>query len=230
MGATMQCRGGLYVSPTEPVTGDKCKNKKTEGEPYCADPDCRPCSIYGTIITGSNQMKDAPNAPDFNIKVEDAKALLRETAEVFAALPGMKASNPKDAIGSDKMPLHLWPGTATIMGSLGLLEGMLKYGRANWREAGVKASIYFDALARHSLKLFEGEDVDSDSGLPHECHMLACIAIIIDAKAAGKFIDDRQYPGGFHKLLAEMTPHVARLKAKYADRTPHHYTIADTKE
>lgn len=139
----------------------------------------------------------------------------------------LKESNPKDAIGSDKMPLHLWPETATVLGCLGLLDGALKYGRSNWRDAGVRASIYYDALRRHWSKWFEGEDVDTDSGLPHESHVLACVAIVVDAKACGKFIDDRQYKGGFIKMLNEMTPHVKRLKAAHASKRPKHWTIAD---
>jgi hypothetical protein len=60
----------------------------------------------------------------------------------------LKPSNPKDAIGSSKLPLHLWPETATLLGSLGLLDGMLKYGRAIFRAIGVRASIYYDACRR----------------------------------------------------------------------------------
>lgn len=141
----------------------------------------------------------------------------------------LKASNPKDLIGSGKLPMHLWPKTATVLGALGLLDGMLKYGRVNWRAAGVRASVYYDALDRHLSKWFEGEDLDEDSGLPHEAHMLACIAILVDAKAAGRFVDDRQYRGdGFRKLLKEMTPHVERLKEKHKLKAPRHFTIADT--
>lgn len=140
----------------------------------------------------------------------------------------MKLSNPKDVIGSDKMPFHLWPETATVLGCLGLLDGALKYGRSNWREAGVKASIYYDAARRHINKWFEGEDTDPDSGLPHISHALACLAIIVDAGAAGKLTDDRMVAGGYIKLLNEMTPHVARLKKLHADKSPKHYTIADT--
>lgn len=138
-----------------------------------------------------------------------------------------KPSNPKDAIGSDKMPLHLWPETATAMGCLGLLEGMLKYGRGNWRETGVRASIYVDALRRHVGAWFEGEDCAPDSGLPHLAHALACLAIIVDAEAAGNLVDDRQYPGGHREQLEALTPHVARLKAKYVDKDPKHWTIQD---
>jgi len=139
-----------------------------------------------------------------------------------------KPTNPKDAIGSDKLPYHLWPNTASVMGALGLLEGMLKYGRSNWRNAGVRFTIYYDAAQRHMDKLKAGEDIDEDSGLPHECHILACWAIIVDAKATGKFIDDRDYNGeGYTKLLKEMTPHVKRIKEKYKDRSPKHWTIED---
>jgi hypothetical protein len=113
------------------------------------------------------------------------------------------------------------------MGSLGMLDGMLKYGRANFRAIGIRYSIYIDALKRHVNALFEGEDLDPDSGLPHEAHVLACMAIIIDAKAAGKLNDDRQVNGGYRGLINSMTPHVERLKELYKDRTPHHYTIQD---
>lgn len=140
------------------------------------------------------------------------------------------SNNPKDAIGSDKLPLHLWPETATILGSLGLLEGMLKYGRSNFRAIGVRASIYYDACRRHLNKWFEGEDTDPDSGLPHLAHALACLAILVDAQAAGKLNDDRMIQGGYAELVAEMTPHVKRLKALHADKSPKHYTIADKKD
>ena len=138
-----------------------------------------------------------------------------------------KSTNPKDVLGGGRLPLHLWPETATAMGCLALLDGALKYGRCNFRPTGVRMSIYIDALKRHVNALFEGQDTDPFSGLPQESHILACIAIIVDAKAAGMLVDDRQYPGGYLKLVDELTPHVARLKALYVDKSPRHYTIAD---
>mgnify|MGYP001616136412 FL=1 len=140
-----------------------------------------------------------------------------------------KPTNPKDVIGSSKLPLHLWPETATVLGSLGLLDGALKYGRSNWRAKGIRMSIYADALKRHINSLFEGEDLDPDSGLPHEAHILACAAIIVDARAAKNLTDDRQYPGGYLTLAKAMTPHVARLKTQYRRRHPKHYTLKDAK-
>ena len=143
-----------------------------------------------------------------------------------------KLTNPKDAIGSTKLPLHLWPETASILGAMALLDGALKYGRANWRHDGARASIYFDACRRHLNKWFEGEDTDPDSGLPHLAHALASLAIIVDAEAMGELVDDRQFETAsegrrYAEFIDKLTPHVKRLKELYQDRTPKHWTIAD---
>src|SRR6201995_4690390 len=143
--------------------------------------------------------------------------------------PSTKPVNPKDGIGSTKLPLHLWPMSATAHGCLALLNGALKYGRANWRGTEVRASVYVAACMRHLGEWLEGQDVDADSGLHPLAHALACLAIILDAEAAGTLIDDRNYPGGYSALVEQLTPHVARLQAMYADvKPPHHWTILDT--
>ena len=140
-----------------------------------------------------------------------------------------KPTNPKDAIGSNKLPLHLWPATATAMGSVGMLNGALKYGRSNFRAIGVRSSIYVDAAMRHIAAWFEGEECDRDDGVPHLAAALSCLAIIVDAQAAGKLTDDRMVPGGYHELMDNLTQHVARLKALHAGKNPKHYTITDGK-
>lgn len=140
-----------------------------------------------------------------------------------------KLSNPKEIVGSGKLPLHLWPTTATAMGCIALLDGMGKYGRTNYRVHGVRASVYVDACKRHLDAWMEGEEVAEDSGVPHLAHALACLAIIVDSQAAGKLVDDRLVEGGYKGLVELLTPHVARIKALHADKTPHHYSIADNK-
>lgn len=141
-----------------------------------------------------------------------------------------KPTNPKDMIGSDKVPLHLWPETATVMGTMGLLDGALKYGRSNWRAVGIRLSIYVDALRRHTNAFFEGETIDPDSGLPHMSHILATAAIIVDAMASGNYTDDRMLAGGYRELIESLTPEVARLKQKHEGRDPRHFTIADNEK
>lgn len=130
--------------------------------------------------------------------------------------------NPKDIVGTDKLPLHLWPTTATAMGSIALLNGALKYGRSNWRHTGVRSSVYVDACQRHLAAWFEGEESDEE-GVPHLSAALACLAIIVDCQAAGKLKDDRQFPGGHRKLIDSLTPHVKRLRELHADKSPTHY-------
>lgn len=140
------------------------------------------------------------------------------------------AINPKDAIGSAKLPLHLFPNTAIAMGSIACLNGMLKYGRSNFRAVGIRASIYYDAAKRHLDAWFEGEECDPDDGVPHLAAALACVAIIIDAQATYKLNDDRMIEGGYRKLVNELSPHVDRLKKLHSKRTPKHYTITDNKK
>jgi hypothetical protein len=138
-----------------------------------------------------------------------------------------KPTNPKDQLGADKVPLHLWPETATILGSMAMLDGALKYGRSNFRAMGARASIYVDAVRRHLGRWFEGEDLDPDSGLPHLAHALASLAILVDAHAAGRLTDDRAFPGGALALMAAMAPEVARLRALHEGKAPKHYTRSD---
>jgi hypothetical protein len=144
-----------------------------------------------------------------------------------AATPTEKLTNPKDIVGSNKLPLHLFPLTAVAAGCLAFLEGVLKYGRSNFRVVGVRSSIYYDAARRHLDSWFEGEDIDPESGIDHLGKALACIAVLIDAKAAGKLNDDRMVRGGYAEHVARLTPLVAELKARHADKSPTHYTIAD---
>ena len=130
--------------------------------------------------------------------------------------------NPKDVVGSNKLPLHLWPTTASAMGCIALLNGALKYGRSNWRHTGVRSSVYVDACQRHLAAWFEGENEDEE-GVPHLSAALACLAIIVDCQAAGKLKDDRQFPGGHRKLIDSLTPHVKRLRELHSDKSPTHY-------
>lgn len=138
-----------------------------------------------------------------------------------------KPVNPKDSIGSTKLPIHLWPETATIVGSLGLMDGAGKYGRSNYRATPVRASIYYDACRRHLAKWFAGEDRDKESSLPHMSHALACLAIIVDAQAARTLIDDRNFNDGYSNLVEELTPLVNHIVETHRDKNPKHYSIKD---
>lgn len=141
---------------------------------------------------------------------------------------GAKDTNPKDGIGATKLPLSLVPATAIDVESLAFLNGALKYGRANWRACGVRASIYVDACRRHLSAWENGEECDAE-GVPHLGAARACLGIIIDAEACGKLNDDRPPSVDLTAYRARLTPIVASLTALHADRHPRHFSIADTK-
>lgn len=139
-----------------------------------------------------------------------------------------KDTNPKDAIGQGKLPLHLIPGTAKAYMATAFLEGALKYGKYNWRISGVRASIYLDALERHIEKWKNGEDCDPVTKVHHLASAMACLAIILDAGVCGKLTDDRPPRAPTSAIIDRMAQEVARLKELFADHDPHHCTIEDS--
>jgi hypothetical protein len=60
---------------------------------------------------------------------------------------------------------------------------------------------YIGALRRHLAAWVDGEQLAEDSGKPHLGHALACLAILVDAQAAGTLIDNRPAAGGATMLL-----------------------------
>lgn len=153
------------------------------------------------------------------------------SAEVVAdyTTPDLKPTNPKDAIGSDKLPMHLVPSSLIANASLAFLEGALKYGKYNWRVAGVRTSIYLDAMQRHIAKFQNGEWHDPITEVPHLASVIACAGIILDAVACNKLIDDR--PPQALAIAGDIdgaADHVKFLKSLFKDHSPKQYTIEET--
>ena len=142
--------------------------------------------------------------------------------------PDKKPTNPKDAIGSGKLPMHLIPGSAKAYLALAFLEGALKYGKYNWRIAGVRSSIYLDAMERHYEKWKNGEETDLLTGVPHLASIMACCAIILDARIVGKLTDDRPPTAPVSKLIDDLAPAVRHLQELFRDESPHQNTIEDS--
>jgi hypothetical protein len=139
-----------------------------------------------------------------------------------------KPTNPKDAIGSTKLPLGLVPSTINAEVALAYLEGALKYGRYNWRIAGVRASIYNDALERHRSKWWNGENADRRTRVKHLASIIACAGILLDAELCGKLTDDRPPAAPVADLIDGYEERVKFLIDLFKDHHPHQYTIADT--
>lgn len=103
----------------------------------------------------------------------------------------IKQSNPKDSVGTKKVPFSTvsFPVIAELGNSM--LEGARKYGRHNYRTVGVRASVYIDACFRHLSAWWEGEDIDKDSGTSHVIKAMACLMVLRDCMLNDKWVDDR---------------------------------------
>ena len=138
----------------------------------------------------------------------------------------VKDTNPKDAIGISKAPMSTVSAAVLMEVGVAMLEGASKYGRHNYRAAGVRASVYYDALMRHAMAWWEGEDLDPDSGMSHITKAIATLVVLRDAMIQDKFTDDR--PPRSAPFLPALNDTAAALLVKHADKHPRHYTIADS--
>jgi hypothetical protein len=114
-------------------------------------------------------------------------------------------TNPKDRLGTDKPNIWTIPPASIAYLSKIMELGAKKYGAFNWRSKKVKWTIYYSAAMRHLMAALDGEDADPESGYPHEAHAMACVAILLDAKATGNLVDDRPVKGKAAELMRSMT-------------------------
>lgn len=145
--------------------------------------------------------------------------------ETFGELPkpDTKETNPKEVVGIQKAPLSALPWQVLARVGLAMLEGACKYGRHNYRESGIRASVYFDAVVgRHLSAWWEGEDIDAASGLNHVDKAIAGLMVMRDGMLQGKFIDDRP-PSGQGLNFDELNASAKKIMTEHADKKPHHY-------
>ena len=102
-----------------------------------------------------------------------------------------KPSNPKDVVGSNKVPFSYVSAPVMLEVANGMLEGGLKYGRHNYRAVGVRASIYYDATMRHLMAWWEGEDEDGDLKISHVTKAICSLVVLRDSMLQGNWVDDR---------------------------------------
>jgi len=137
-----------------------------------------------------------------------------------------KATNPKDSVGTRKVPFSCVPAPVLSELAVALLEGARKYGRHNYRVAGVRMSVYYDATLRHLTSWWEGEDLDPDSGLSHITKAIASLTVLRDSMIQGNATDDRP-PVSPEEWLANLNKHASEVIDRYPDAvTP--YVKGDT--
>ena len=188
------------------------------GNSECTHPDCAAGICASTCICTDciEREEQEEHLAELLIEAEARRAFIKET-------------NPKDAIGTGKVPFDLVPETGVALMALGHLEGALKYGAYNYRAAGIRISVYYAAARRHMAKFWGGEWEDPNTRVPHLASSMACHNIILDAWYCGKAVDDRP-PAIFSmaELIDAQEEIIAHLRGLFKDHDPRHWTIHDT--
>lgn len=169
----------------------------------CRDRDCDGCKVIDWRPGSEEQpelpFEERPNAQDYRNRAERAE---QHAAELMA---GNMPENPKAIYGRAKPSLALMPSAAMIEAA-GVFElGADKYGPFNWRRNPVESMTYANAALRHIFKWIDGQDFDEESGCLELAHAIACLAIVIDARANGALLDDRPINGVAAQLIALKT-------------------------
>lgn len=203
--------GGGWTEYHENVVRERAMGKRVE--------------IEDSVSLGDERASDEfvarlPKQSESDLYEEKGRGLTKEEIKDYSVLLALKSNtkdtNPKDAVGVRKAPVSTVSQAVIAEIGLGMLEGARKYGRHNYRVAGVRASVYRDAAWRHLSKWWEGEDIDKDSGLNHIIKALACLTVLRDAMIVDNWIDDRPpaIPKGFWEELDEKA---AAIIEKYPD-------------
>ena len=132
----------------------------------------------------------------------------------------VKKQNPKDKIGTKKPRFYSGlPANVTKEVSIGMLEGAIKYGRHNYRIAGVRASVYIDATIGHLFDYWEGQDIDPDSNLHHITKAIASLYVLRDAQLTNMCEDDRPPKSDVEGDKIRLQAVVDELFTKYPKET-----------
>ncbi|KRQ11950.1 hypothetical protein AOQ73_05955 [Bradyrhizobium pachyrhizi] len=217
-----------------------CPNGKCQATGECVDKPVSYCTPSGLTFCKGNNNRCA-SCPDIPLRVIESPPIAPEWLRPDGIVrvrdpvsfvppndPRLKPTNPKDAIGDKKVPLWLCSPIAKAQWAVAQFVGMVKYGAWNWRSAGIRSSIYLSAMQRHLDAYMSGEEVDPIDQTSHLGHIMACAAILIDAKAAGKLNDDRPPSVGLRETYAAVEAQMAKARENYGHMNPKHFTIADT--
>lgn len=150
--------------------------------------------------SGRFRLKEQDAEATWSINQADVEVIpfTKADADALMAKATTKPTNPKDAIGSTKLPWHVLPLVVLAGVVLAFLGGALKYGSHNYRKAGVRASVYIDGAMRHIVRFAEGEDWDPDVvgydkgvRIHHIDEAIAGLMVLRDSIIRKNWTDDR---------------------------------------
>lgn len=138
------------------------------------------------------------------------------------------STNPKDLMGIKKVRMSLVSPIGMIEEARAMqygayesprADGGFGYGPFNWRDQQISLSVYMDAIDRHKISFWDGEDYAKDSLVHHVAHMKAGCGIVLDAYYLGCLIDDRPPKGMSAELLEKYKIKTEKEKKKYVKHT-----------
>lgn len=91
---------------------------------------------------------------------------------------------------ADKVRVDLLDPIALEALAAVLTFGAKKYAAHNWR-GGISYSRLLGGLFRHGFAVLRGEDIDSESGLPHIDHLGCCWMFLSNMMKTRQDMDDR---------------------------------------
>ncbi len=195
---------------------------------YCAERYCTGIAVVGNYCELHHTLRLCSRMPKKEgYRISPAPFLDALTRDEQDGKHDEKATNPKDQIGSKKVGTNTVPDVIKFFAGLATTEGALKYGAANWSEAGVRCSIYLDAMDRHIAKFKAGEWADEKTKVPHLSSALACIGIILDAHLRRQIVDDRPPPNPeLVRWINDAEAIVDHLQRTFAGLDPKHYNMS----
>lgn len=170
-------------------------------------------SGINVVIEGTYEDGVVPNN---GISIEYFDLLNLQQAETTRA--DTKDTNPKDAVATGRIPLHLIPDGALAWVAMAFHEGATKYDPFNWRTAGVRASTYVAGARRHIGKWFNRVDYDEKSHVHHLANAIAGLMIVLDAEVQGLLTDDRPPKQDLEKLYKQLEEVQAHLTETFSKK------------
>jgi hypothetical protein len=170
---------------------------------------------------------DFNSLPHFGYWTEDNR--IWDKLAGWRPMPGDRTivRKPKLSTGvkhdKEKPTACLLPGKALLKVAEVLDFGARKYSANNWR-GGIKYSRLLSAAERHLLALNDGEELDLETGLPHEAHAICELLFLLQLKIENRQDLDDQYKA--HR--AEETALPAGINSECYDRIHNSNLDSDT--
>ena len=130
----------------------------------------------------SQEQKDLWNK--YPIKELKSNPIILEIPDVVSLAPGLKdetQTSPGLKNDNAKSRVDLLDPDFLLAVGDALRFGAEKYkehgGSSNWRR-GINISRLVASALRHLLAIMRGEDIDSESGLPHTAHLGCCVQFL----------------------------------------------------